>query len=323
MDYRILGNTDLRTSILGFGCNLIGQSEVLQDRRAIEATLRQGLDQGINLLDTADIYSQGESERILGSIISDIRDQVIICSKAGFLPKPKRSTSEKINSATKKALSRWESLYNLGRLAHQRILNRVGDSTNTKNFAPHYLRNAIEGSLKRLGTDYLDIFLLHSPPVSLAADEAVWDMLADIKAKGIIRHYGVSMSNFGSTQDAVAWLKIPDISILQILINPLRAINIDIIGPLARERGVGIIGRQPFDKGSIISNPSLREFMEESLRCTVAQAALRFAMHSPDVSSVLVGMRSQQHLNENLESLSLPPMTTEELALVKKVTTVY
>ena len=314
MEYRNLGQTDLRTSVIGFGCNLIGKTRTLRDHREAETTLRQALDRGINLYDTADVYSQGDSERMLGSVFRGRRDEVIICSKAGCSAGLFRRPDQWVVPAAKRFLRRWKPVHD--------IVKAVRSTQRGKNFAPRYLRTAIEGSLRRLRTEYLDMFLLHSPPIELVTDGAVLELLESLKAKGLIRHYGVSISNHGSTDDAIAWIGVSGISVVQVLSNPLRSIDIEKIIAMAPEKGAGVIARQPFHSGQIFSDRHVQEIAWKDRRRTVAQIALQFAMQSKGVSSVLVGMRSRKHLNDNVGSLSCPPLTPDEITALRDLTTI-
>ena len=162
MEYRVLGQTDLKVSVFGIGSwqlsgalTIDGFPDGFPDcgREKAIAIIQGCGDLGINLIDTAEIYGDGEGERRIGKAIANQRDRWIISSKFGL-----RTNSQQ-----------------------QRIINSH----------PHTIRSSLEGSLRRLNTDYLDIYLYHVPP-KLKWIEAGKKILQDLKAEGKIRFYGIS-----------------------------------------------------------------------------------------------------------------------------------
>src|SRR5580693_1828325 len=151
---RAFGKTDLTVSEVGFGCARIG-GIFQSDSRAFLNLLSEARDAGINFFDTADMYSQGESEALVGRAFRRSRDRVIIASKAGY-----RLPGRRMFVARLKPLLR--PVIKLLKLRRGQVPATVSGAL-SQEFSPDYLRRAVEGSLRRLRTDYLDLLQLHSP----------------------------------------------------------------------------------------------------------------------------------------------------------------
>ncbi len=302
MEYRRLGKTGLRASVIGFGCSRIAQVSST-DGRVLVATLESALDHGINFFDTANSYDHGASEQLLGNVFRGRRDRVILCSKAGY------------RSWLLLMLDRWTKV-------PPGVMRRIMPAPPTRtasgagrkrrrNFEPRYLTLAVEGSLHRLGTDYLDVFYLHSPPPEVVADDAVFETLERLKQKGLLRHYGISFAESATTEHVLAALQRPGVSVLQVMVNPLESIDVARIAPHAAELGVAIVARQPFHRGTVFGLPQLAGLQQAER--TAAQTVLRSVLQLPGVDVALVGMRSTSHLEENLSAVTMPLLSAEEM----------
>ena len=305
MEYRRLGRTDLEASRIGFGCSRIAQASGASERRAIVCTLETALDRGINFFDTADSYDHGASEALLGDVFRRQRDRVILCSKAGY------------RSWLLLALDRWARL-SPSVVRHVMPLHRTNRASRAgrerrRNFEPGRLAIAIQGSLRRLRTDRVDVFYLHSPPPDVLADGRVFETLQGLKQKGWIRHYGISCAERSTTQDVLAALRCPGISIVQVMVNPLESVDLEKIAPRAAELGVAIVGRQPFHRGAVLEPRRLTKLQIDCPRRTPAQMVLRSVTQLPNVDVALVGMRSMEHLEENLGSMVGPALSAGEM----------
>ena len=144
MRYRRLGNTDLEISEIGFGAWTIGADwwGHIDDQTAA-SMLHRALDLGINYFDTADQYGQGRSERLIGEAFKGRRGQVVIGGKFGY---------DFYNNAPAPG-------------EHKEM---------PQNFEPNFIRFALEQTLTRLGTDYLDLWLVHNARMNAIDDDAVW-----------------------------------------------------------------------------------------------------------------------------------------------------
>lgn len=290
-------------SEIGFGTwGLGGDSYGSIDDAVSLRTLECAYERGINFFDTSDLYGQGRSERVLGQALAGVRDDVVIASKGGMLP-------------------------------HTGF-------TMTSDFSPAYLRGALCRSLERLGTDYLDLYQLHSPEISeLAANPGILEALRQFKAEGLIRHYGLSVR---SPADAQAALDLFDVSVVQVNFNLIdhRAKDLGIFEAATR-RGVGIIARTPlcfgYLSGKLSGNeafigpdhrsnwpadqlrrwaeaPGVFDAMIRRRGCTPAQFALLFCLSQPAVSTVIPGLMNIAEVNEDVGAAELAALTTEELA---------
>ena len=157
MKKRKLGKTGLEVSELGFGCWAVGGTSYgpTDDQESLKA-FAYAHDQGINFFDTADTYGHGHSEELLGETFkeSSKRLQVILASKVG-----------------------WD-FYHGG---------------SKKNFGSDYIRFACGQSLKRLKTDFIDLYQLHNPIMEEIEEGSIFKVLSELKREGKIRHWGVSI----------------------------------------------------------------------------------------------------------------------------------
>jgi aryl-alcohol dehydrogenase-like predicted oxidoreductase len=163
MDFRHLGDSGLVVSAVGLGCNNFGMRLDLEQTRAV---VDAALDQGVTLLDTADIYGgKGGSEELLGQVLAGRRDQVVLATKFGA------SMGGAYGDDHGARGSRW------------------------------YVRRAVEGSLRRLATDHIDLYQMHTPDPSTPFEET-YDALVELVREGKVRYLG--HSNFAGWQIAEA-----------------------------------------------------------------------------------------------------------------------
>src|SRR6266705_6515512 len=163
MKYRTLPNSDLQLSAVGFGLWTVttGWWGIEDDRLAIDL-LRKAYDLGVTFFDTADTYGNDKGETLLADALGDVRDRIVIGTKFGY------------------------DFYNHGE-------RREGQREIPQDFSPRYLRFAVEESLKRLRTDYIDIYLLHNPRLWAIESDELFAALDDLKREGKLRQYGVTL----------------------------------------------------------------------------------------------------------------------------------
>lgn len=278
MQYRRLGNSDLTPSLLGFGCSMIASLATRHSPGEIEATLRAARDSGITFFDTADVYGQGDSERLLGRVYRDQGDGMILCTKAGLTVGPMEGLVRMVKPVLNVLLRRWPS----ARGATTRTRRRQEGQC----FNPDYLCRRIEGSLRRLGVDRIDLFLLHNPPVDLPQRNEVFELLLRLRADGKLRHFGVSCR---SLEDADSWVEHPGVACVQV---PLDRSRIESALPLLERAGVlgvGVIARE------ILSH--------DAMAAGSVSAAFRPLVQRPEVGVMLAGMGCRTHLRENLGAI--------------------
>jgi aryl-alcohol dehydrogenase-like predicted oxidoreductase len=322
VQYRKFGNTSLRVSDIGFGCSRLGDKS---DKEAI-STILSAFECGVNFFDTADVYGAGRSERLLSEAFRSKRAKVLIATKAGY-----RLTAA--GGAVAKLKPFLQPLIPLLRRTKAR-LKQTGNALREQDFSADYIQRAIDGSLRRLRTDYLDVFQLHNPPHQVIESGEFIQALEDAKAQGKIRHYGVSCRK---VEDAALCLRHPGISSVQLPVNLLAFKEALPFLELAERGSIAVIAREPLASGylagPIISartddfSPAKQEFNETTERAqtyqflnkgndrTMAQAALRFVLELPAVSVVIAGMKTKKHLEENLAA-STCSLTQDEIAKV-------
>src|SRR5882757_4709944 len=243
MKFNEFGKTDLIVSEIGFGGSRIGGvfAEKHSSKEA-STVLRKALDAGITFFDTADMYSQGESESLIGAAFRGCRQQVILATKGGYCLPARRNFIRRIKPFVRPIVQA------LG-LKRARLPAGISGSL-SQDFSPSYLIKALEGSLKRLRTDYVDLYQLHSPGAPFMRSNAFGEALQTLeklKGQGKLRFYGIATE---VPQDAPFCLSAPGISSLQLGFGLLDLDALD-EGTLAaaEARGLGIIARGCFGGG--------------------------------------------------------------------------
>ena len=165
MEKRNLGGSNLVVSPLGLGCwaiggpfTMFGQQDGwgdVDDAESVRA-IRRAVDLGVTLFDTADAYGTGHSEEVLGQALAGVRQQVVLATKGGF------------------------------------VYDRETRSLTGQDWSPAYIRRALEASLARLGTDYVDLYQLHTGTIPDEAVEPAFDEMERLKIEGKLLSYGWS-----------------------------------------------------------------------------------------------------------------------------------
>lgn len=306
MELRPFGNTKLEVSTFGLGCARIG-GIFQKDPGGFQDLLLAARDAGINFFDTADIYSQGESETLIGRAFRGQRQRVIIASKAGYQLPARRMLAARLKPLLRPLIKK---------LGLRRASLPSGlRGTVAQDFSPAYLVKAVEGSLRRLRTDYLDLLQLHSPPLDVVERGDWVPALEGLKRSGKIRYYGVSCDTVDVGQAA---LRIPSVSSLQFVLSLVEQGATESLLPVLEERGVAGIARESLANGLLVKSAGeidLKQYCSspeqeaqrtrqlDELRArakaggqTLATLALEFATRQPGVSVTLIGARSREQL---------------------------
>ncbi|RZG48005.1 aldo/keto reductase [Acinetobacter wuhouensis] len=302
MKYNFLGSSGLQVSELGFGAGTLGGKGPLfsawgqADQAEANQMIQQCLDAGINYFDTADVYSDGESERMLGKALINQRQQVIISTKVGI-----RSNEQ---------------------------INHVG-------YSRDYLIHAVEQSLKRLNTDYIDVLQLHQFD-SFTPLEQLMSSLDQLVKSGKVRYIGAS--NFAGWQlmkaqaiaDRYGYEKFSAHQIYYSLIG--RDYEWELL-PLNHDQKIGTVVWSPLGWGRLTGKfdrnhplpehsrlhetaqfapPVNEEYLYQVLDVlqdislatgySIPQISLNWLLQRPTVSTVLIGARNSQQLSANLEA---------------------
>ena len=293
---------------MGFGAwaiggNAHGNSYGPTDDKVSIAAVKRAVELGCTFFDTADVYGWGRSEEILGEALEGHRDDIEIATKVG------------------------------GDFYHGGV---------RMNFDPGYIAFALERSLKRLRTDHVDLYQLHNPPAEMMADPGTYEVLDALKAENKVLHYGVSIHE---PYEGLLCLEAGKPEVLQVPFSVFRQEWIDDLFTEARKAGVGIIAREPlgngflagkirptasFPPGDIRSHwpPQMiaaRSKAAESLSFlatagrSLAQAALRYVLAFPEVSTTIPGCKTPAQVEEDLGASDASPLTPAELAKVRQL----
>lgn len=287
---RRLGHTDLIVSSLSLGTVSLGAAYGISPDHAgmppptfeeSARLLHQALDQGINFIDTARAY--GSSEAVIGRALKMRRREICIATKINALDaagQPLRGDD-------------------LRRRAEESLLI----------------------SLEQLQTDYVDLLMLHSAPPALLADGEALAALRAIQARGLARYIGASTYGAEAAQMAMA----QGVDALQVAYNVLDQRMAAQVFPLAVQRGVGIIVRSVYLKGALTERAEdlpghlepLKQLSRQYRQVTAsfdlppADAALRFALSHPHISTVLVGVRTSAELTQAVQAAQQGPLSPE------------
>jgi aryl-alcohol dehydrogenase-like predicted oxidoreductase len=318
--YRQFGKTGWRVSEIGFGGARIGGLLAQDGGRATSLkTLEAACDAGINFFDTADMYSQGESEILVGKAFRNKRDRVFIATKGGYsLPRQKRLIQfiKPFAKPIVRALG-------LRRSAVPAALS----GTVSQDFSPGYLREAVEASLRRLQSDHIDLYQLHSPPREELTGSRLQDalgLLGRLKTEGKIREYGIALD---SVYDAVHCLDMEGLASLQMPFGLMDLQALDGVFDKVSERQLGIIARGCFGGGALkqslteaelrASEPQWERALQikrlaEQMQRSALEAALQFALSIERISVTILGMRTPEHVATNLQYYAAKPLSNEE-----------
>jgi aryl-alcohol dehydrogenase-like predicted oxidoreductase len=306
MQQRDFGKTSLRVSEFGLGCARIGG--VFQgNSRGFEDLLRFAFESGVTFYDTADMYSQGESEALIGRTLRSVRDRVVIASKAGYCLPTRRRLAGKLKPILRPVVR-------LLKVRRDRLPSGSRGAL-SQDFSAKYLRSAVEGSLRRLKTDYLDLLQLHSPPLEVVERGEWQPVLEELQRVGKVRYYGIAVD---SIEAGLAALRFEGVASLQFTLNLLEQGAAQELFPLAGKRGVGGIARECLANGLLVkpadqidlkgfcSSPAQEEQRAQQLselrQATghdprrLLERALEYPRSVPGVSVTLLGVRSVEQL---------------------------
>ena len=311
MKYRQLPRTELKLSEIGFGVWTVATTwwgKIPEEERA--ALLENALDLGINFFDTADTYGEGYGEEILAKVLGHRRHEMVISTKFGY------------------------DFYD-------QLTPREGHQERPQKFEPEFIRFACEQSLRRLQTDYIDIYQLHNPRMATIEKDEVFETLEELKAEGKIRHYGSALGpDIGWFEEGEASMKERQVDSVQIIYSILEQEPARDFFPIAKEKKVGLISRVPhasealtgrytevptFDASDHRSHRRtewLREALKkvervkflagEDVGRTLSQAAIQFCLYQPAIVSVLPNFTNLDELNDYTGAVDAPSLTDDE-----------
>lgn len=342
MEYRKMGRTGLKVSAFCLGTMTFGKQ--IDEAESLRIIAR-AIDAGVTFIDTADMYANGVTEEILGKAIKGRRDALVIASKAGHLRRlapryGEQKVAGPIDLARPRAFHPWPAGDDIG--------------PNDMGLSRKHMLQAVEAILRRLGTDYLDIYYAHMPDYDTPLDETLRAM-DDLVRQGKVRYLGCS--NFRAFQLCKAlWLSdTHNLARWDIIQPPFNLLARDIeyeLLPLCLEEGVGVAVFSPMAAGFLTGKyekgkPPLagRRFSlaaqgfrynekywteldfaaVERLRQIAAdsgmglgQFALAWVLQKPGITAIVCGTTSAEQLEENLRAVGVT-LSPEALAACDEV----
>jgi aryl-alcohol dehydrogenase-like predicted oxidoreductase len=314
MQHRELGRTGWQVSPIGFGAWAIGGTwGKVSDQESL-ATLHRAVDLGVNFFDTADVYGNGRSERLIGQLKRERREPIYIATKAGRRLKP-----------------------------------HIAEGYNLEN-----LTAFVERSLTNLGADALDLLQLHCPPTQVYSNPAVFAALDDLIKQGKLRFYGVSVEKIDEALQAIQFPNVQTVQIIFNIFRqrPIddffpeakrRRVGILARVPLASGLLTGKMTRttnfeaddhrafnrqgESFDRGETFSGVAFEQGLAavEELRAlvppgaTMAQFALRWILMHDAVTCAIPGAKRPSQAEENIGAMNLPPLNEATMARVREI----
>lgn len=293
MQYTQIPNIHIPVSKIGFGTwGLSGDSYGSISESQAIEALEFAFNSGINFFDTADIYGNGKVESLLGNVFQKFRSQIILASKVGYIEYPKKE----------------------------------------QNFAPQFIRNRIEESLRRLKSDYIDVYFLHSPTSEVLKDKTVFEILMKLKEEGKIKTVGISVR---TADDGIIASDIDGVDVVQVIFNILdQRPNTNTLTNELKIKDKIMIARVPLCFGFISGKYTVESKFSEldhrgrwtkkQIQCwisasekfnlyfqsindnSIIQNAIKFSLSSKCNSISIPGMKTIEQIKQNIQAVSVP-----------------
>ncbi|HOO15329.1 MAG TPA: aldo/keto reductase [Candidatus Marinimicrobia bacterium] len=315
MQYRELGRTGWKVSAISFGTWAIGGTwGTVRDQESL-AALHRALDLGVNFFDTADVYGDGHSERLLARLRRERSEPFYIATKAG-----------------------------------RRLTPHIAGGYNREN-----LTGFVERSLKNLETETIDLLQLHCPPTEVYYMPEVFDILNDLVKAGKIRYYGVSVEKVEEALKAIEFPDVQSVQIIfnilrqrpaDLFFKEAKRKQVGILARVPLASGL-LTGKfspnstfesddhrsfnrhgEAFDRGETFAGLEFNAGLQviEKLRLlvpegfTMTQMALRWILMFPEVTCAIPGAKRPEQVAENAQAADLPPLSD---AIMQKIQEIY
>ena len=315
MNYRNLGNTGMRVSEISLGTWALGDGWGTVSDEDAYATLNHTIDSGVNFLDTADVYGDGRSEKLIGRLLEDRPDdEIFVATKAG-----------------------------------RRLDPHTAEGYNHDNLSAF-----VERSLTNLGVEALDLLQLHCPPTQAYWQDETFEALDNLVEAGKVKHYGVSVEKVEEARRALEYPGVETVQIIFNIFRQKPAEEFfplaeeKTVGILARVplasgllSGKMSLDREfpeddhrnfnrdgaAFDKGETFSGVSFERGLEaaEELKelvpdgYTLAQFALRWILMHPAVSCAIPGAKSPEQAADNIAAAEMPALSDEAMSRAREI----
>lgn len=315
MEYRALGRTGWNISAISFGAwGIGGDAWGNTDDRESLAALHRAIDQGVNFIDTADVYGDGHSEQLIASVRKSRSEELIIATKAG-----------------------------------RRLSPHIAAGYNREN-----LTAFVERSLRNLETEAIDLLQLHCPPSEVYDRPEVFEILDDLVQQGKLRYYGVSVERVDEALRAIQYPNVQSVQIIfnMFRLKPAEAFfaaarerQVGILARVPLASGL-LSGKlradtqfaqndhrnynrhgESFDQGETFSGVDYETGLQavEELRqlvppgATLAQMALRWILMFPEVTAAIPGAKTPVQAEDNIRAATLPALDTATLSRVQEI----
>ncbi|MDQ2086474.1 aldo/keto reductase [Herbivorax sp. ANBcel31] len=314
MNYRLLGKTGYKISEISFGSWAIGGTWGNVDDSTSMKALEKALEMGINFFDTADVYGDGRSEKLLSKLSKSTKENFYIATKAG----------RRLNPHT------------------------------LEGYTKENIESFIDRSLKNLDVDKLDLLQLHCPPTAVYDNESLFSGMDEIVKKGKIAHYGVSVETVEEALKAITYPNVSTVQIIynmfrfkpsEVFFKKAKENNVGIIVrvPLASGLLTGKMKKdttfqdddhrkfnrngEAFDRGETFSGVDYElglKAVEELSKikpedCTMAQFALKWILMEDAVSCTIPGAKTPEQVVQNTASSDMPPLSEKQMEEVKNI----
>ncbi len=312
MQYRQLGRTGYRVSELGFGAWGIGAAMWIgaKDDVSLKA-LHRAADLGVNFVDTALAYGDGHSERVVGKFLRERKGKVYVATKIPPM---------------------------------NYIWPAADDARSEQVFPTRHIFQSTETSLKNLGVDCLDLQQFHVWNDRWAPEEEWRQAVEQLKKQGKVRHFGISL-NDNQPENGLLAAETGLLDTFQVIYNIFEQAPEQTLLPYCRKNNIGVIARVPLDEGALTGRITasttfpkgdwrndyfrgnrkqvveehvsrLRFLLHDGVQ-TLSEAALRFCLSNQDVSTVIVGMRTVEHVEENCRVSDGRPLPGADLQALR------
>ncbi len=319
MWHRTFGDTDLKASVVGFGVWTVGTTMWgIKDEAVGVDLLRRAYDLGVTFYDTADVYGDGLGETILAKALGHVRDRITIATKFGY------------------------DFYNYPG-------PQPGQRERPQDWSPAFVRKVCEESLRRLGTDRIDLYQLHNPRIDTLRQDDLFETLEALKAEGKIRHIGAALGpaiNERQIEEGRHCIEGRRLASTQIIYNLFEQMLGLPLFPVARQHRKGMMVRVPHSSGllegrysretsfsendhrffRVNTDERKKEWLEDGLKKveaiqflvegrgrTLGQAAIQFVLAEPSVACVLPNIYNVEQLEEFARGGDVPPLSGAEV----------
>lgn len=314
MKHRALNHSGIRVSEIGFGVWTLatgwwGKVEPVQ---AVQF-LQKARESGINFFDTADTYGNGLGETLLTDAFKGVRNQIVISTKVG---------------------------YNFYDFADK----RTGQQEIPQDFSPAYIRKACNESLRRLQTNWIDLYQIHNPKMDAVLRDDLFAELEKLRREGKIRMWGASMGPaIGWLEEGTQLIRKRETRVMQMIYNLLEQDPGRDFFTVGREMNTRFLIRVPHSSGLLegkytkdtkfdendhrshrkrewltsgLKKLEKLEFLTPGTERTIGQAALKFILANPQVASVFPNIYNESQLEEFSHTSDMPNLTPEEIAKI-------